>query len=131
MISKDYKIKNSSIYNHFGGSAQLEQTKCEGLELLLSLQRFLMDPSQKRLNEVKDEIADRIITAEQMIVNSAGAIKRDFEIHCIHFKNALEGHNLHHLFQNVLEEHRGDIRRIIEQKIDRTLSRMESGHYDR
>lgn len=130
MISKDYKIKNNSIYIHFGGSDQLEQTKCEGLELLLALQRFVMVPSQNALDKVKNELADRIVTCEQMINNSTGAIKRDFESHCIHFKNALEGHNLHHLFQNVLEEHRGDIRNIIEQRIDRTLSRMKSGHYD-
>jgi hypothetical protein len=130
MISKDYKIKNNSIYIHFGGSNQLEQTKCEGLELLLALQRFVMVPSQNALDKVKNELADRIVTSEQMINNSTGAIKRDFESHCIHFNNALEGHNLHHLFQNVLEEHRGDIRGIIKRKIDRTLERIENGYYE-
>ena len=130
MISKDYKIKNNSIYIHFGGSDQLEQTKCEGLELLLALQRFVMKPNQKRLEDVKSELADRIITCEQMIANSTGAIKRDFDDHCRHFKNTLEGYGLHHLFQKVIEDHRGDIREIIKQKIDRTLERIHSGYYD-
>ena len=130
MISKDYKIKNNSIYNHFGGSAQLEQTKCEGFELLLALQRFVMGPSQKALDNVKDELADRIVTCEQMIANSTSTIRRDFEDHCRHFKNALEGHGLHHHFNYILEVHREDIKGKIKQKIDRTLERIQSGYYD-
>ncbi|WP_372713645.1 hypothetical protein [Ilyobacter sp.] len=90
-----------------------------------------MDPCQKRLEEAKEEIADRIVTCEQMIANSTGAIKRDFDDHCRHFKATLEGHGLHHQFQNILETYRDDIREIIKRKIDRTLDRIESGHYDR
>ncbi len=130
MISKDYKIKNNNIYIHFGGSDQLEQTKCEGFELLLALQRFVMGPSQKALDKVKDELADRIVTCEQMIDNSTGAIRKDFDDHCRHFKNALEAHGLHHQFNYILDVYREDIKKIIKQKIDRTLERIESGYYD-
>jgi F0F1-type ATP synthase membrane subunit b/b' len=131
MITAAYRNKNSNVYIHFGGAKQLEQTKCEGFELLLSLQRFVMDPCQKRLQEAKEEIADRIITAQQMIENSQGAIRCDFDDHCRHFKDALEGHGLHHQFQNILETYRDDIREIIKRKIDRTLERIESGYYDK
>lgn len=130
MITKEYRIKNNQIYLNFGGPAQLEQTKCEGFELLLALQRFVMKPNQKRLQDVKSELADRVITCEQMIANSTGAIKRDFDDHCRHFKNALEGHGLHHQFNYILEVHREDIKRIIKRKIDRTLDRIENGYYD-
>jgi hypothetical protein len=130
MITKEYLSKIDEIYAIFGGAEQLEQTKCEAFELLLALQRFVMNPVEEKLKDLKSEIADRIITCEQMIRNSSGCIKEDFNSHCIHFKNALEGHSLHHLHQHVLSTYRDDIRLIIKQKINRTIERIESGYYD-
>jgi F0F1-type ATP synthase membrane subunit b/b' len=101
------------------------------MELCLSLQRFVMNPIKARLNDVKEEIADRIVTSEGMVDNAKGSLEDEFKKHFKTLEQFLKDHNLYETYQNILDKNRESIRKIIEQKIDRTTNRIKSGHYDR
>ena len=52
--------------NKWGSTAQLEMAQEEATELALAVRKFVRDPSNIRINELADEIADVQIMIEQM-----------------------------------------------------------------
>lgn len=132
MLDTEYRHRNNEIYFHFGGRNQLEQAKSENYEVLDALQKFILKPyCKERLENIKNEIADKLVMSEQMEFNSTGTIRNKYLEHSERFTKYIEEEGLELILNLVIDGYREDIKEIIKQKIDRTLERIESRYYEK
>lgn len=117
MLSKISRKKIDALYKKEGFENQFEKTKKAGLELILSVQKFTMDPTKKKLENIKNFVADYWILCKQILRNAP----REELKHLVKLNNSFEkiitDLDLKHIYSNIMEKHKDEITKITENKL--------------
>jgi hypothetical protein len=117
MLNKISRKKIDAIYKKEGFENQFEKTKNTGLELILSVQKFTMDPTKKKLENIKNHVADYWILCKQILRNAP----REELKYLVNLNNSFEktitALDLKEIYSNIMEKYKDDILRITENKL--------------
>lgn len=121
MLTKKCEERIDIIYKAEGFDNQFEKTKKTGLELILSMQSFTIEPSKKRLSTIHEKVADYWILCKQIIRN---AEKKELK-HLVNLNNSFEKTmkdlELKETYTNILKRYEKEISLKLQERIN-TLS---------
>ena len=121
MLTKKCEKRIDIIYKAEGFDNQFEKTKKTGLELILSMQSFTIEPSKKRLSAIHEKVADYWILCKQIIIN---AEKKELK-YLVNLNNSFEKTmkdlELKETYTNILKRYEKEISIKLQERIN-TLS---------
>ncbi|WP_319201997.1 hypothetical protein [uncultured Ilyobacter sp.] len=117
MLNKLSRKKIDALYKKEGFENQFEKTKKAGLELILAVQKFTLDPTKKKLENIKSFVADYWILCKQILRNAP----RDELKYLVKLNNSFEKTiidlDLKEIYSNIMEKYKDDIIKITENKL--------------
>ncbi|ADO82705.1 hypothetical protein [Ilyobacter polytropus] len=117
MLNKISRKKIDALYKKEGFENQFEKTKKVGLELILSVQKFTMDPTKKKLENIKNCVADYWILCKQILRNAPREELKYLVKLNNSFEKTITDLDLKHIYSNIMEKYKGEIIKITENKL--------------
>lgn len=117
MLTKNCEKRIDTIYKAEGFENQFEKTKKIGLELILSVQSFTIEPSKNKLSNVHDKVADYWILCKQIIRN-AKKVELKYLINLNKsFEKTMKDLELKEVYSNILKKYENEIYYKLEEKV--------------
>ncbi|WP_319370700.1 hypothetical protein [uncultured Ilyobacter sp.] len=125
MLNKISRKKIDALYKKEGFEIQFEKTKNTGLELILSIQKFAMDPTKKKLENIKNHVADYWILCKQILRNAPREELKYLVKLNNTFEKTITDMDLKETYSNIMEKYEDDIIRITENKLKKLKISLE------
>ena len=117
MLTESCEKRIDTIYKAEGFENQFEKTKKTGLELILSVQSFTIEPSKNRLSMVHDKVADYWILCKQIIRN-AKKVELKYLVNLNKsFEKTMNDLELKEVYSNILQRYEKEIHLKLEEKV--------------
>lgn len=117
VITKNSEKRIDIIYKAEGFENQFEKTKKTGLELVLSVQSFTIEPSKKKLSMVHEKVADYWILCKQIIRNAKKAELKHLVKLNRSFEKTMNDLELKETYSNILKRYEREISLKLEERI--------------
>ena len=117
MLTRKCKEKIDILYKAEGFDNQFEKTKKTGLELILSVQSFRIEPSKKKLSLVQEKVADYWILCKQILRNAKKAELKHLVQLNNSFENTMKDLELKETYSNILKKYENDISSKLRERI--------------
>ncbi|WP_320046473.1 hypothetical protein [uncultured Ilyobacter sp.] len=117
MLNKISRKKIDALYKKEGFENQFEKTKNTGLELIVSVQKFTMDPTKKKLENIKNYVADYWILCKQILRNASREELKYLVKLNNSFEKTITDLDLKEIYSNIMEKYKDDIVKITENKL--------------
>lgn len=116
-MKKNLEKKIDQVFLKEGFENQFERAKEIGLEIILSVQKFTIEPTKHGLGNIHDKVADYLFVCKQIIRNAS---KLELK-HFVKLNKSLEKTmielDLKEVYTNILKRYEEDIHLIFEYKI--------------
>ena len=117
MLTKSCEKRIDTIYKAEGFENQFEKTKKTGLELILSVQSFTIEPSKSKLSTIHDKVADYWILCKQIIRNAQKAELKHLVNLNKSFEKTMNELELKEVYSNILKKYEREIHLRLEEKV--------------
>lgn len=121
MLTRKCEERIDIIYKAEGFDNQFEKTKKTGLELILSMQSFTIEPSKKRLSIIHEKVADYWILCKQIIRNAEKKELKNLVNLNNSFEKTMKDLELKETYTNILKRYEKEISLKLQERIN-TLS---------
>lgn len=121
MLTRKCEERIDIIYKAEGFDNQFEKTKKTGLELILSMQSFTIEPSKKRLSIIHEKVADYWILCKQIIRNAEKKELKNLVNLNNSFEKTMKDLELKETYTNILKRYEKEISLKLQERIS-TLS---------
>lgn len=106
-----------NIYKAEGFENQFEKTKRTGLELILSVQSFTIEPSKKKMSTIHDKVADYWLLCKQILRNASKVELKHLVRLNKSFEKTMNDLDLKEVYSNILHRYENEIYDRLEEKL--------------
>ena len=129
MLTKRCEKRIDIIYKAEGFENQFEKAKKTGLELILSVQNFTIEPSKNKLSIVHDKVADYWILCKQIIRN-AKKVELKYLVNLNKsFEKSINDLELEEVYSNILQRYEKEIYSKLEGKVKNLTIEFKGNPY--
>ena len=118
MLTRKCEERIDIIYKAEGFDNQFEKTKKTGLELILSMQSFTIEPSKKRLSIIHEKVADYWILCKQIIRNAEKKELKNLVNLNNSFEKTMKDLELKETYTNILKRYEKEISLKLQERIN-------------